>query len=496
MRRHRTINDFAGKETVGRRSFLKGAAGVMTLRAMGTTAAAAAFQALLTQSSATGTHLPFGPDYGPLQPAFDEATGLPLLKLPEGFQYKTFGWAGDPLRDGTPTPGLHDGMGVVEVRGNYAILVRNHEQGSNNPSFAHNRLTFDAMADGGTTNLKVNLKTGDLEHAWVSLSGTVRNCAGGVTPWGSWLTCEETTLGPANDNNYQETHGWIFEVPAKGRADAQPLKDMGRFVHEAVAIDPATGYVYETEDSSSAGFYRFVPNVWGELAAGGQLQMLRVHNLPQAGLSGSTTAIPVGAAYDVEWINIDDPETSSGVRVFDQGFALGGAKFTRLEGTWYESGSIYIVSTNGGTVGKGQIWEYQPRRERMTLIFESPDTLTLSNPDNVTVSPAGGVLLCEDSAIFDEFGIGQRLQALDGDGGIFPFAQNNVILNGEVNGFTGDFRSSEWAGATFSPDGRWLFANIQRPGLTFAITGRWENGVLGRRSRFNAPNDRSGCAPW
>ena len=478
MRQHRTTIEFPGKETVGRRSFLKGVASVTALGATGTTAAVAAFQALLIRSPEAGTHLPYGPDYGPLQPAYDDATGLPLLKLPEGFRYKTFGWAGDPLHDGTPTPGRHDGMGVVRAHGNSVTLVRNHEQGSDSPSFAGRRLSFDTMAFGGTTTLKVNLKTGDLEQAQVSLGGTVRNCAGGVTPWGSWLTCEETTRGPASDNDFQETHGWIFEVPAKGRADARPIKDMGRFAHEAVAIDPATGYVYETEDSSSAGFYRFVSDVWGELAEGGQLQMLGVYSLPQADLSGRTTAIPVGATFEVKWINIDDPEASSGVRVFNQGFVQDGAKFTRLEGAWYQSGSIYIVSTNGGTAGKGQIWEYQLRQELLTLIFESPDAFTLSNPDNVTVSPAGGVLLCEDGSIFNQYGIGQRLQALDGDGGIFPFAENNVILTGEVNGFAGDFRSSEWAGATFSPDNRWLFANIQNPGITFAITGPWENGVL------------------
>jgi hypothetical protein len=334
------------------------------------------------------------------------------------------------------------------------------------------------MADGGTTNLKVNLKSGDLERAWVSLGGTVRNCAGGVTPWGSWLTCEETMSGPAVNNDFREDHGWVFEVPAKGKAKPRPLWDMGRFVHEAVAVDPETGYVYETEDSSSAGFYRFVSNVWGELAEGGQLQMLRVLGKPQEDLTGRTTPIPVDTTFDVEWVDIDDPKASSGVRVFSQGFSQGGAMFTRLEGAWHQAGSVFIVSTNGGTAGRGQLWKYQPDAELLTLVFESPDSLTLYNPDNVTVSPAGGVLLCEDGSVFDVHGIGQRLQGLDFDGGIFPFAENNVILNGEVNGFSGDFRSKEWAGATFTPDGQWLFANIQTPGITFAITGPWENGVF------------------
>ena len=156
-----------------------------------------------------------------------------------------------------------------------------------------------------------------------------------------------------------------------------------------------------------------------------------------------------------------------------QGFDKGGASFSRLEGCWYDSGSIFFTSTSGGTVGEGQVWHYDPRREELRLIFESPAQRVLDNPDNITISPRGGILLCEDG---DR--VGQRLIGLTPRGEIFPFAVNNVVLNGEKNGITGDFRGREWAGATYSPDTRWLFVNIQTPGITFAIIGPWDNGAL------------------
>ena len=117
---------------------------------------------------------------------------------------------------------------------------------------------------------------GEYIRSWASLSGTIRNCAGGATPWGSWLTCEETL------DDQIRPHRRIPGDPRLGlrragqaaRARPVPIKGMGRFNHEAVALDPATGVVYESEDTGTSGFYRYVPKCWGQLHEGGKLQML------------------------------------------------------------------------------------------------------------------------------------------------------------------------------------------------------------------------------
>jgi secreted PhoX family phosphatase len=158
--------------------------------------------------------------------------------------------------------------------------------------------------------------------------------------------------------------------------------------------------------------------------------------------------------------------------VWLQGRAQGAATLGRLEGAWYgNDAKIYIVSTSGG-IGQGQIWEYDPAEETIRLLFESPSAAVLNAPDNITVSPRGGLVLCEDGS-GEEF-----MHGLTVDGEIFAFAKNNVVLNGERNNIVGDFRGSEWAGACYSPEGKWLFASIQSPGISFAITGPWKAGAL------------------
>lgn len=294
-----------------------------------------------------------------------------------------------------------------------------------------------------------------MQHHW-SLVGTLRNCAGGPTPWGSWLTCEET-LASSSATGYAQNHGYIFEVPLDTvpGTPAQPvaLRHLGRYAHEAVAVDPATGIVYETEDQGDgSGFYRFVPSAKptqpGALAiTSGALQMLKV-----AGTTAYETAInqTVGVPLPVEWVTMTNPDPSpasvvvSGQTlsaVFIEGLAAGGARFRRLEGCWYGSGRIFFVSTNGGNMGFGQVWVYDPSAETLTLVVESPNHDVFDGPDNICTSPRGGLVFCEDATG------AQHLRGISPSGEVFDLARN--LRN-----------TLEFAGACFSPDGRTLFVNL------------------------------------
>lgn len=455
----------SAEPVINRREFVKGGA---------SGAAAVAFSALGTRAAAAPS-LPFTADYGPLAPKACRATGLELIALPEGFEYFSFGWRGQRMSDGNPTPADHDGMAVVASKGNQIAVVRNHEisGGEQPPVIAP--YAFNPDRNGGTTNLIFDTLHGRFTASWGSLAGTHNNCAGGPTPWGTWLSCEETTASG---------HGWIFEVPGFGVGDAQPIRDAGRFSHEAVAVDPATGWVYLTEDARPSALYRFRPNGdWGDLKSGGTLEALAVAGEPDFnfGTNGSFPSFANGSTWNVEWVAVQDPHAVNG-RAFDS--APGRASFSRGEGCWEDNGKIYFISTDGGGIRKGQVYEYDPRREKLTMAYESRDANDVDNPDNVAVSPRGGIVLCEDGAQNE-----QRLIGLSQSGGIFEFARNKIVLSGadiaaadsvypgvaeHVN--AGDYRGREWAGATFY--NRWLFVNIQSPGITFAITGPWDKGGL------------------
>jgi secreted PhoX family phosphatase len=443
---------------LGRRSFLRSG-----LAVAGGVALSSPFTALDARA-ASGAPTKGG-GYGPLAPVNDMTTGLPLLMLPRGFEYLSVGWTGDPMVDGTPTPSTHDGMGAFR-HGDRIHLVRNHERSAGSLIGGGAIPAYDSAAGGGNTTVIFDPDAGQYIETHPSLAGTIRNCAGGVTPWGTWLSCEENTgLSP-------KRHGYTFEVPSDGSAsNAVPLVAMGRFNKEANAVD-ANGVVYQTEDSTPGGFYRFVPTTPGNLAAGGALEMLKVTDVFRANLRG---AVGTGTTYPVEWVPIANPDPDSGSGVRSQGLALGAAEFARPEGVWYGNGVVYFACTSGGVAGQGQIFAYDPDLLTLTCVFESPSAGVLNAPDNICVSPRGGIVICEDGS-GNEF-----LHGLSTDGKIFPFAMNNVDLRATpVKGFNGDSRGSEWAGACFDPagGGNWLFANIQSPGITFAITGPWRQGIL------------------
>lgn len=462
-------------QTIHRRRFLGGAATLLgsTAATLGPLQGLAARAAVAQEGRQPGTAGRGDGGYGPLRPAGPE------LALPQGFTYVMFGVEGSPMSNGRPTPRAHDGMGALPLPNGSIRLIRNHEDRfppQTAKLIGTTATAYDRRGGGGTTSLEVKVTpSGErkLTQSFVSLGGTIVNCAGGPTPWGSWLSCEETTQGRAQ--GWEQEHGYVFEVPAAAQntVAAEPLRAMGRFVHEAVAVDPRTGIIYETEDRATAGFYRFLPSRPRNLRAGGRLQMLAIHNQPSY---DTRTGQRMGRALPVVWVDIDNPDPQDAavndLAVYQQGFAKGGATFARLEGCWWGNNTVYFNATSGGDVEEGQVWEYRPAGTNhgiLRLIFESPDEAVLDNPDNITVTPRGGIVLCEDGDRDHLF-----LRGLTRDGRIFDFAQN--LAN-----------NREWAGATFSPDGQTLFVNIQGDtgpggpgdlGMTFAIWGLWKNGAL------------------
>lgn len=514
--------------TTNRRKFLRTGAGIA-----GAAALTGPYQGLLARGYGRKRGINNRAGYGPLTEAVDRTTGEVLLKLPPGFRYRTFGEQGSLMDDGFLTPPSHDGMMAFRGRRGSIRLVRNHEtqfqMGNAAGAPASGEVgpnPYDAVCNGGTTTIEIGGGGYHNRHgrdswgsvsSWRSASGTYFNCSGGNSTYRTWFTCEELPGGPdigddffGNGQNLTQKHGYMYEVDSRwGPGDAptpEPITQAGRFTHEGAVMD-RNGFVYMTQDDffAPSGLFRYcpprgnVPKRDKRLHDGGILQMLKVVGQNEAELF--TSQAP-GARYDVEWVNIPDPDPTIPVGtsffgalgvVSSQGFDQGAAKFSRLEGIRRRGNKIYFSSTQGGQgregasstfgPGFGQIWQLNLKRMQLKLVFEAPPVADptlpvgpgnlpeLSLPDNIAISPRGSLVLCEDGTIDkpeDGFVIPHNfMRGLTRDGDLFDFAEN-VIGDGE------------FTGATFSPDGRSLFFNVQTTSLdvgrTYEVRGPFQRG--------------------
>jgi hypothetical protein len=407
-----------------------------------------------------------------------------VVDLPKGFSYQIISRVGETMTDGLLVPNAHDGMAAFPGPNGLTILVRNHEVsagrsarhgafGARNELFdkRYAQLLYDAGRTagpclGGTTTLVYDTRQRRLERSFLSLAGTLRNCSGGPTPWNTWITCEEAV--DRASRTLARDHGYCFEVPATDTptlVKAIPLTAMGRFNHEAVAVDPRSGIVYQTEDRVDGLIYRFIPEKAGQLTEGGRLQALCVKD--RRGLdtrNWDKSRVQVRTVLETRWVNVDDIHAPADDLRY-QGFDMGAARFARAEGMWYGRDAVYFACTNGGRQKQGQVWRYMPspvegsRDEqnnpgRLELFIEPNDSALVENCDNVTVTPWGDLILCENGP-GEEFLVG-----VTPEGKFYRFARNAM-----------DY--SDLAGATFAPDGTTLFVNLQGSGVTLAITGPW-----------------------
>ncbi len=442
----------------------------------------------------------------PFPPLVDDPAGI--LALPEGFSYRIAARAGDTELDGGlgKTPGRQDGTGVFQSGGNWR-LIQNHEITPYSSPFTVPHVegtVYDPGApnSGGCTVVDVD-RHGTRRGEWVGISGTANNCAGGETPWGSWMTCEEIEIkagdkwsAGGHSGTYEKNHGYVFEVFAdsSNRQRPAPIKAFGRFAHEALVVEPSRERVYLTEDASSPNglLYRWTtprnvklgPGVGGALAANaGTLEAMKLlmddgSVLPDLAY---VTSAQLGRPFRVEWTEVPDRDatTRSTRKQLKPGVDVTPSK--KLEGCWGTAQGAYIVASYAFGEGDlpadavkhdGQVWFYDYADETLTLVTYFPHNaatdsddhavkyqdLYFDGPDNVSITPWGSLILAEDGV-----GASHVLSSTPG-GATYAVARNQLLYNGEF---------SEFTGPNFSADGTVLFVNIQEPGITLAITGPW-----------------------
>jgi uncharacterized protein len=487
-----------------RRAFLARSAAVA-----GGLAIAGPFEAFRARMAAAQTVASSG--YGPLVDMGD-------LWLPEGFQYRIISSRGDDMTDidpvtglPFPTPSRFDGMAAFrDPLTHDTILIRNHENRSRRNNFigAETPVVVPNPYDpavrpqdglqfckGGVTKLVVRDRK--VDSSIPLLGGTLFNCAGGATPWNSWITCEEEAVN-SGAAGAPIPHGYIFEVDALATAPVEPvpIRAAGRFDHEAVVWHDESLYLTEDKrilNDGGACFYRYTPTPRprkaGDLAAAtGPLDALVIDGYPNLNTSTAWPAAP-GEPLLVTWVTVPDPDPQVGPDVAPtavrfQAQALGAALFERTEGCWLGDDRIYFDCTIGGPSGLGQIWELDPRAMLLRLIFQSDDAAGLFHPDNLAVAPTDDLFICEDAG--EE--VAPHIRALTPDGFIYDFAR------AARGGLDAGLNWTEFCGACFSsvPHPRprsggldlstlTLYVNQQggaaaagAPGVTYAIWGPWK----------------------
>jgi len=423
-----------------------------------------------------------------------------LVELPKGFAYVVLQRGQDPMSDGHKMPDQPDGMACFEdEKGNY-ILLRNHEQDDiaflekynlRKGQFHQGRFPkphYRKGAYGGVTRLVFDperlqgeFEKGGTDHSKsvVSsnfvLAGTRLNCSGGVID-GGWVTCEESST---------KDHGYAFMTrPDDAKlTEARRIRSWGRLHREGVVLDPETGIVYMTEDRPDGCFYRFVPNDPKRPMGKGRLQALSIPGLKSTspypapyfdergrwvqGVEGPKW--PNGTTWDVEWVDVPDPQAEKET-CRAQSLKLGATSFQRGEGIAWDGQQAWFAASLGGECAGGQIFRYRSdgKQHRLTLELEVEDRGVLSAPDNMVVAPFGDLILAEDNYEMAPGVTNQWLRGLTRDGRIYDLARNPTSYPEEKDA------GAEFTGLCFSPCGRFLFLNIQRPiNATVAISGPW-----------------------